>query len=621
MTYVDNLLKEGRKMCGIVGYMGDNDAVSYLLDGLERLEYRGYDSAGIAVNMGDKLALVKSVGRIKNLEDKLEQQLQKLSGHIGIGHTRWATHGKPTEINAHPHSSESKSFVVVHNGIIENYIQLKKDLVSKGKKFVSDTDTEVIAQLLEYNYNGDFLQTVSQTLKQLRGSYALGILSKYDPDKLIVAKKASPLIIGISDKETFVASDVAAFISKTKRVLRLQDGEMALITSDAVTLYDEGMNIISRECDILDFDVEDAEKGEYEYFMLKEIHEQPKALRNTILPRIKDNGIKLKGFDMSAEDLKKIKRFHIIGCGSAYHVGCIAKYIFEKYLRKHTEVDLASEFRYKDPIVDDGTLLISISQSGETADTLAALKEGKRLGAKTLSIVNVEGSTIANESDYVLYTHAGPEIAVATTKAYSAQLAVVYMLTIYFSKMMNIIDANEYTQYVHELIELPDKIAETIKISENVDVLANKYYNAKDVFFIGRNIDYTSSLEGSLKLKEISYIHSEAYAAGELKHGTISLIDEGMLVISLCTLKQLAEKTVSNIREVKARGAVVISLICEDLQGEIQSDELITVPRVNDMFLPSVTIIPLQLLAYNIALKKECNVDKPKNLAKSVTVE
>ena len=608
-------------MCGIVGYMGDNNAVSYLLDGLERLEYRGYDSAGVAVNVGDKIALVKSVGRIKNLEDKIAEQSQDLSGHVGIGHTRWATHGKPTEVNAHPHSSESKSFVVVHNGIIENYIQLKKDLLAKGKRFISDTDTEVVAQLLEENYNGDFLQTVFKTLKQIRGSYALGILSKDDPDKLVVAKKASPLIIGIGDKETFVASDVAAFISKTKKVLRLQDGEVALITSDSVTVYDENDNEVSRECETLNFDVEAAEKGDYEYFMLKEIHEQPKALRNTILPRIKDNRIKLKGFDMSEEDLKKIKRFHIIGCGSAYHVGCIAKYIFEKYLRKHTEVDLASEFRYKDPIVDEGTLLISISQSGETADTLAALKEGKRLGAKTLSIVNVEGSTIANESDYVLYTHAGPEIAVATTKAYSAQLAVVYMLAISFAEQMQMISDDEYARYVNDLVELPDKIEETIKISENVDVLAEKYYNAKDVFFIGRNIDYTSSLEGSLKLKEISYIHSEAYAAGELKHGTISLIDEGMLVISLCTLKQLVEKTVSNIKEVKARGAVVLSLICDDLRDEIQSDELITVPRVNDMFLPSVTIIPLQLLAYNIALKKGCNVDKPKNLAKSVTVE
>lgn len=608
-------------MCGIVGYMGYNNAVQYLLDGLERLEYRGYDSVGIAVNNGNELALVKSVGRIKNLEEKIEQQSQNLSGHVGIGHTRWATHGKPTEVNAHPHSSESKSFVVVHNGIIENYASLKAELIAKGKKFVSDTDTEVVAQLLEYNYDGNFLRTVFKTLKQLRGSYALGILSKFDPDKLIVAKKASPLIVGIGDKETFVASDVAAFISKTKKVLRLQDGEIALLAGDSITVYDEGMNVVSRECEILNFDLEAAEKGDYEYFMLKEIYEQPKALRNTILPRIKNNRIELKGFDMSKEEQKKIKRFRIIGCGSAYHVGCIAKYIFEKYLRKHTEVDLASEFRYKDPIVDEGTLLISISQSGETADTLAALKEGKRLGATTLSIVNVEGSTIANESDYVLYTHAGPEIAVATTKAYSAQLAVVYMLAIFFAEKMQMISSYEYEQYVHELLALPDKIEETIKLSESVDVLAEKYYNAKDVFFIGRNIDYTSSLEGSLKLKEISYIHSEAYAAGELKHGTISLIDEGMLVISLCTLKQLVDKTVSNIKEVKARGAEVLSLICEDLIDEIQSDELITVPRVNDMFLPSVTIIPLQLLAYSIALKKGCNVDKPKNLAKSVTVE
>lgn len=607
-------------MCGIVGYMGYSNAVPFLLNGLEKLEYRGYDSAGIAVHNGNNLRVVKESGKLSNLEKTLEE-LGDVSGNVGIGHTRWATHGVPSVINAHPHVSESGAFALVHNGIIENYIELRQKLEQFGKKFVTDTDTEVLVQLIEYNYNGDFLQAVSKTLNEVRGSYAIAVLCEYDPEALIVAKNASPLVIGVGKDEFFVASDVAAFAHKTKNVIRLSDKEIAFITPCDISVYTNDLIKIEKKRDRINFNVSAAEKGDYEYFMLKEIYEQPRALRDTIMPRVKDGRICLDEVGLSDDDIFGINKIEIIGCGSAYHVGCIAKYIMEQFLRKSVEVDLASEFRYRNPIVDEHTLLIAISQSGETADTLAALREGKRLGAKTLSIVNVQGSSIANESDHILYTHAGQEVAVATTKAYSTQLAAIYMLTLYLAEKYKMLTCDQYLNYVNELCELPEVVSEVLKSGDHVKNLAKKYYLAKDVFFIGRNIDYSSSLEGSLKLKEISYIHSEAYAAGELKHGTISLIEDGTLVVSICTLKSLFEKMISNVKEVKARGAVVLSVLCDDQKGDSISNDTICIPRVSDMFLPVVSIVPLQLFSYYIALEKGCNVDKPKNLAKSVTVE
>lgn len=607
-------------MCGIVGYMGYDNAVPFLLAGLEKLEYRGYDSAGIAVHNGESLRVVKEAGNLENLENTLKN-LYDVNGTVGIGHTRWATHGVPSVVNAHPHVSESGVFAVVHNGIIENYIELRHKLEKAGKKFVSDTDTEVIAQLVEYNYNGDFLQAVKKTLGEARGSYALAFMCEYDPEMLIVAKNSSPLVIGIGKDEFFIASDVAAFAYKTKNIIRLEDKEIATITPSGINVYTLDLEKIEKKIEKINFNVSAAEKGDYEYFMLKEIYEQPRAIFDTIMPRVQNCKICLDEIGFSDDDINDINKIEIIGCGSAYHVGCIAKYVMEQFLRKSVEVDLASEFRYRNPIVDEHTLLIAISQSGETADTLAALREGKRLGAKVLSIVNVEGSSIANESDHVLYTHAGPEVAVATTKAYITQLAAIYMLTLYLAEKYSLLTCDQYSQYVKEFCTLPEIVSRVLKCDDYVEKLAKKYYKSKDVFFIGRNIDYSSSLEGSLKLKEISYIHSEAYAAGELKHGTISLIENGTLVVSICTLKSLFEKMVSNVKEVKSRGAIVLSVLCEDQQDDTISDDIIYIPRVSDIFLPIVSIVPLQLFSYYIALQKGCNVDKPKNLAKSVTVE
>ena len=580
-------------MCGIVGYIGDDKATPILLNGLEKLEYRGYDSAGVAVYQNHSVEVVKSKGRLKNLCDILNSD-NHMIGTLGIGHTRWATHGEPSDINSHPHCSENGSFAVVHNGIIENYLYLRDYLMNKGKRFASETDTEVVAQLLEYYYNGNILDTIIKVLSKIEGAYALGIICKDDPDTLYAVRKDSPLIIGLGKGENFIASDIPAIIDKTRDIYRLNDNE--IITA--------------------------AEKEGYEHFMLKEIMEQPKAVHNTISPRLVNGKIVLDELKLTKEDLQKLKKIVIVACGSAYHVGVVAKYAIEKTVRIPVEIDIASEFRYRDPIIDENVLVLVISQSGETADTLAALREAKKLGARVLSIVNVVGSSIANESDDVLYTWAGPEISVATTKAYSTQLCVVYLLVLYMADLLGTISNQEYQNYVADLEALPSLIEKTISDTKQIQAVAAKYHQCENIFFIGRNIDYALSLEGSLKLKEISYIHSEAYAAGELKHGSISLIEDGTLVVSLATYEALFDKMMSNIKEVKARGATVLSLTTEDKTIiESETDEVFYIPNINSMMAPSLAVLPLQLFAYYVADNRGCDIDKPRNLAKSVTVE
>lgn len=608
-------------MCGIVGYIGYEQAAPILIKGLEKLEYRGYDSAGVCLFNGKALEVKKAKGKLKVLK-KLTDNGKLLSGTVGIGHTRWATHGEPSDVNAHPHLSESGRFAVVHNGIIENYIQLKEYLTSKGVTFRSTTDTEVIAQLIEYYYKGNLTDTIIKVLSKLNGSYAIGIISQENPDEIIAVRKESPLIIGLGEHENYIASDVPAILSRTRKIYRLENNEIAILTRENVKIINTDKEEVKKEVQTVNWDVSAAEKGGYEHFMFKEIMEQPKAIHDTVAPRIKNGRVVLDEVNITDEQLKNFNKIEIVACGSAYHVGVVAKYIFEKLLRKPVEVDLASEFRYRDPIVDDKTLTVVISQSGETADTREAMKEAQRKGSHIISIVNVVGSSIAAESDDVIYTWAGPEIAVATTKAYSTQLAVIYLMAIYFGDKLGNISDEDYKMYISELEQLPDKITKILENKENIQYLASKHFNSRDVFFIGRNIDYALSLEGSLKLKEISYIHSEAYAAGELKHGTISLIENGTLVIALATHEALIEKIISNIREVQARGADVMCLACENHQ-EINNvaQNTIFIPNTCDMFLPSLAVIPLQLFAYYVASLKGCDIDKPRNLAKSVTVE
>ena len=608
-------------MCGIIVYVGYDKATPLLLSGLKKLEYRGYDSAGVAVHTGKELKVVKTSGKLQALSEKLNEGIN-LTGNLGIGHTRWATHGEPSEENAHPQVSMSGKFAVVHNGIIENYLSVKEKLLNAGVEFTSDTDSEVIAQFLEFYYDGNILNTMSKLLKKIEGSYSLGIVCADKPDELIAAKKASPLIIGVGKNENFIASDVTAIVSRTKDIIRLEDEEFAIIKENNIKIYDKNKNIISKDVFHIDWDISVAEKSGYEHFMLKEIMEQPKAIMDTINPRIKDGKIIFDGVNFSKDELTNISKICILACGSAYHAGYAAKYIFEKLLRKPVELEVASEFRYMQPIIDENVLVLTISQSGETADTLAALKEAKKLGAKVLSIVNVVGSSIANESDNVIYTWAGPEIAVATTKAYSTQLSVIYMLAVYMADKLGKINHEQYDAYINDLLCLPSKIEEVLKNQDKIKAFAEKFYNCKNVFFIGRNTDYAVSLEGSLKLKEISYIHSEAYPAGELKHGTISLIEENTLVVALATNDTLFEKMVSNVKEVKARGAVVLTLTTEEHKGiESISDFVIFIPKISDIMMPSLSVIPLQLFSYYIAYLKNCDIDKPRNLAKSVTVE
>ncbi len=610
-------------MCGIVGFIGSEQAAPILLDGLSRLEYRGYDSAGVAVyGEEDGLQVVKAKGRLKVL-DELIQGGAAVHGTLGVGHTRWATHGEPSDVNSHPQVSESGRFAVVHNGIIENYAEIKEFLQKKGVTFVSQTDTEVVAQLLEYYYRGGVLEAVNKTLQRLRGAYALGILCADHPDMLIAVRQDSPLIIGYGDGFHMLASDITAVIKYTREVSYLDDGEMAVLTRDGVEILDRYRQSVDKPTSHVDWEISAAEKGGYEHFMAKEIMEQPEAFRKTVFPRIREGKVVLDELAYTREYLRDMDRICVIACGSSYHVGMVAKYNLEKLLRKPVEVTLASEFRYCDPIVTDKTLALVISQSGETIDTLAAMREAKRLGARVLSIVNVVASTIARESDDVLYTWAGPEIAVATTKAYSTQLALTYLIGLYFADLMGVIGQEEYASVVEELFALPAKMERILERRQDVQYFATLYFNHPSIFFMGRNIDYAVGMEGSLKLKEISYIHSEAYAGGELKHGTISLIEPGTLVVALASCRPLFEKLMSNVVEVKSRGADVLGLTVETKGEEMArtADHVITVPDTHPMLLPSLDVLPLQLFAYYVAVQRGCDIDKPRNLAKSVTVE
>ena len=611
-------------MCGIVGYIGEEQAAPLLLQGLEKLEYRGYDSAGVAVYTGEKLEVAKAKGRLKILSDMLDEG-KSLRGTVGIGHTRWATHGAPSDINSHPQVSDSGKFAVVHNGIIENYLTLKTFLMDRGVTFVSETDTEVVAQLLEYyykKYQCDILEAMIRVIHKVEGSYALGVICQDSPDELYAVRKDSPLIVGLGQGENFIASDVPAILAKTREIYRLNDNEIVRLTRSGVTVFNTDRDEVHKEPVHIDWDVSAAEKGGYEHFMFKEIMEQPKAIRDTISPRIRDGKIVLDDITLTREQVESFRRIVIVACGSAYHVGVVAKYALEQLTRIPVEVDVASEFRYRHPIIDDKALVLIISQSGETADTLAAMREAKRLGARTLSIVNMVGSSIANESDDVLYTWAGPEIAVATTKAYSTQLAVVYLLALYLADLLGTISSEEYESYLADLQKLPEQIEAVLQNREHIQYFASRNFNAKDIFFIGRNIDYALSLEGSLKLKEISYIHSEAYAAGELKHGTISLVEDGTLVVALASYLPLFDKTMSNVKEVKARGAYVLGLTVEGkTEIEKETDFVFYLPVTNAMMQPSLMVVPLQLFAYYVAAMKGCDIDKPRNLAKSVTVE
>ena len=614
-------------MCGIVGFIGQEQAAPILLDGLAHLEYRGYDSAGVAViSAQGKLQVKKAVGRLKVLSEQIHGGAD-LEGCIGLGHTRWATHGAPNIINSHPHVSENGKFAVIHNGIIENYVEIKEFLIGQGIQFKSETDTEVVAQLLEFYYNEchDFLEAVGRVLRRIEGAYALGMLCADCPDRIIAARKDAPLLLGYGKGCNFLASDVTAIIKHTRDVAYMEDGEVAVLTREGIEVYDALEQKVEKKHFTIDWEVSAAEKGGYQHFMLKEIMEQPEALRRAISPRIKDGRVVFDDLKLPVEKMREFTRIFIVACGSSYHVGMIGKYNLEHLLRRNVEVVLASEFRYSDPIVDDKSLVIVISQSGETLDTMAALREAKKRGGYILSIVNVVGSSIARESDDVLYTWAGPEIAVATTKAYSTQLAVLDMIGLAFGEVLGTVKKEEYNEAVAELQKLPEKMEQFLagESCEAIPKYASQYFNHNSVFFIGRNLDYALGLEGSLKLKEISYIHSEAYASGELKHGTISLIEDGTLVIALGTYAPLFDKAMSNVVEVKARGADVLALATESHRGEMAKtvENVITIPDTAQMLLPSLGVVPLQLLAYYIALQRGCDIDKPRNLAKSVTVE
>lgn len=607
-------------MCGIVGYIGQNEAAPVLIKGLKKLEYRGYDSAGIAV-FGDGIHVVKTKGRLADLDAKV-QAMGGVEGHVGIGHTRWATHGAPSDVNSHPHTSMNGRISVVHNGIIENYLQLKAELEEKGYVFASETDTEVVAQLFDYYYDGDMVDTLIRVIGRIRGSYALGILCNEKPDEIVAVRKDSPMLVGIGKNENFIASDIPALLEYTKDYYLLNDNEIVVLKKDSITILDLDKNEIKKDIYNVTWDISAAEKGGYDYFMMKEIMEQPKAFKATISPRIVDGEIKLDNIKYTDEDIRNINRIHIIACGSAWHAAIVGKYVIEDYARIPVEVDLASEFRYRNPILDKNDVCIIISQSGETADTLAALREAKRQGIRILAIVNVVGSSIARESDDVLYTWAGPEIAVATTKGYSTQVALMYLLAMKFGQARGHLSAEEVKKLTAELELVPGYIEKLLTMDEELKELAKAHAHANDVFVIGRGIDYAVALEGSLKLKEISYIHSEAYAAGELKHGTISLIEEGTLVVAIATQDPLYEKLVSNVKEVKARGAYVVA-IAKEGNTEIAevADKVIYIPQINDKFTASLNVIPMQIFSYYVAIERGCDVDMPRNLAKSVTVE
>lgn len=615
-------------MCGIVGYIGQDKTLDILMDGLSRLEYRGYDSAGVAFLQDGGVRVIKRKGRLANLNEALEQQgcFKNDDVYAGIGHTRWATHGAPSDENSHPHLSASGRIAVVHNGIIENYLELKKYLTDKGYVFHSETDTEVIAHLVEHYYKkvqpGDLLEAVRLTLGVLEGSYALGVLCDDCPASFVAARKDSPLIIGLGEGGNYIASDIPAILSRTRNILIMEDQEIACLNASEVRLYDSLGQDVVREPVYVTWDSEAAEKGGYEHFMMKEINEEPRALRDTIVPRIRNGLINFEHVDLSREILENTDHVHIVACGTASHAGVVGKYIIEKLCRIPVQVDVASEFRYRDPIVSDKTLVIIISQSGETLDTLAAMREAKKLGARILAIVNVVGSSIAREADSVIYTAAGPEIAVASTKAYNTQLAALYLLAFQMAHTLQRIDQNVYEDYLKKMQELPALMEETLNRRETVQRFAAEHFNVHSVFFIGRSLDYALSMEASLKLKEISYIHSEAYAGGELKHGTIALIEEGTLVVCPLTQNNLMDKMISNIREVKARGAVVLGIAADSCEKAAEvCDTIIRIPDVDPLLAPIIAVTPAQLFAYYVTVNKGLDVDKPRNLAKSVTVE
>ena len=611
-------------MCGIVGYVGAQQAAPILLDGLRRLEYRGYDSAGMAVCGPEGLRVCKTKGRLQALAE-LTEEGRAVPGTLGVGHTRWATHGEPNDINAHPQVSENGLFAVVHNGIIENYALLREQLTKKGYTFRSQTDTEVVAQLLAYYYaaSHDLFEAVNSMLSAVEGAYALGIVCADAPDRLIAARKDAPLLLGCGNGENFLASDVTALLRHTRDIVYMDDGELAVITAGGIRIYDERRRPIEKEHQHIDWDVDAAEKGGYDHFMLKEIHEQPAAIARAITGRIQNGRVVLSDLTMTDREIRELGRICIVACGSSYHVGMVGKYSLERLLRRPVEVSLASEFRYSDPIVGPGDLVIVISQSGETLDSMAALREARKRGARILSIVNVVGSSIARESHDVLYTWAGPEIAVATTKAYSTQMVVLNLLGLYFGDVLGTVDLDTYTAMVRGIEALPAQMERLLADTEDIRAAARELAGHDQIFFIGRNLDYALSLEGSLKLKEISYIHSEAYAAGELKHGTISLIEEGTPVIAAATYMPLFDKAMSNVVEVQARGAQVLALTTDAGAAQMHSrvERVLTVPETETMLLPQLGVVPLQLLAYYIALERGCDIDKPRNLAKSVTVE
>ncbi|MFD1954094.1 glutamine--fructose-6-phosphate transaminase (isomerizing) [Paenibacillus thailandensis] len=610
-------------MCGIVGYIGKRDSQDILIEGLKKLEYRGYDSAGIAVFTNNGLEVSKSKGRLAVLEDKLRDE--PLHGFVGIGHTRWATHGKPSDVNSHPHTDNSAKFSVVHNGIIENYLDLKEELIAKGHVFVSETDTEVISHLVAEEYKGDIVEAVQRAVRKMRGAFALGVLTEYEPERLVAVRFASPLVIGIGEGENFIGSDIPAILEHTRDVYILNDGEMAVLTRGGVELMTTDGETISKEIVHVDWDLVTAEKAGYDHFMMKEIHEQPKAYRDTMMGRVAEDGrsVQLNELSMTAEYVKDIRKIHIVACGTAYHAGLVGKTIIETLARIPVETDVASEYRYRSPIITPDTLVIVVSQSGETADTLAALREAKRNGARVLAITNVVGSSIAREADDVLITSAGPEIAVASTKAYTTQLIIFYLFGLYLAQTLGTKEQSEIADVLGAMQKLPEQVQSVLDQKAVLRQIAESISKHDNLFFIGRGVDYAVSQEGSLKLKEISYIHSEAYAAGELKHGTLALIEEGIPVIALVTQEELYEKTLSNIKEVKARGAHVLGIVNAGAETEAAKsvDELFAIPKTLPLLSPAVSVIPMQLISYYASLARGNDVDKPRNLAKSVTVE
>lgn len=608
-------------MCGIVGYFGKREAAPLLIEGLSKLEYRGYDSAGVSILNDKGIDLKKCKGRLANLEEKLEEN--PIKGHVGIGHTRWATHGKPSDLNSHPHTNSDGTISVVHNGIIENYMEIREWLMEKGYEFKSETDTEVIPNLVNYYYKGDLLKAVMEVTKKLEGSYAIGVIASNEPDKLVAVRNESPLIVGLGEEENFIASDIPAVLNQTRKVYLLEDKEFVLITKDGVKIYDQYEKEVKKEVFNVTWDADAAEKGGYDHFMMKEIHEQPKAIRDTMTSRIvPGQPIRIDDITITKEQIEKLNKVYIVACGTAYHAGLVGKYIIEKLARIQVEVDIASEFKYRDPIIDENTLMIVVSQSGETADTMSALRLAKKKGARVIAVTNVVGSSASREADDILYTWAGPEIAVASTKAYVTQLIAMYTIALFFAEQKGTVSQDKIEAIKTEMLTLPEKAEAALQCKDVVKALAAKTCDKNDMFFLGRGLDHAVAMEGSLKLKEISYIHSEAYASGELKHGPIALIEDGTIVVTMATQEELFDKTVSNMKEVIARGARVFAVAQEghtDIEKSVES--AIYIPKVMDLLAPVIAIIPMQLFSYYMSMEKGCDVDKPRNLAKSVTVE